>query len=159
MSSADVFNGVDLAIKNGFHVDLEGEKPDSLVSAAEKTLGLNFPPSYKSFLLSFGCGDVAGQEFYGVIKHDFLNSGVPDAIWLTLRERADSKLPFQFIIVGSQGNGAYYVIDCGRVSESHECPVVTWWPGLSGESYPDNAEIIAEDFGSFFLHMVEAANS
>jgi hypothetical protein len=157
MASNDILKGVDLAAKHGFQIDFEGGKPASLVEAAERALGVIFPPSYREFLLSFGCGDVAGHEFYGVINSDFINSGVPDAVWLTLRERVDSDLPSRLVIVGVQGDGAYYALDCGRISEDKECPVVIWWPGASEEAYIDNAEVLATDFGVFFLDKIKAA--
>lgn len=157
MASNDILKGVDLAAKHGCQIDFEGGKSTSLVEAAEGALGVIFPPSYREFLLSFGCGDVAGHEFYGVINSDFINSGVPDAVWLTLRERVDSNLPSRLVIVGAQGDGAYYALDCGRISEDKECPVVIWWPGASEEAYIDNAEVLATDFGAFFLDKIKAA--
>jgi len=104
MALTDILKGVELASKYGCQIDLDGEKPVSLIDSAEDTLGVKFPPSYREFLLLFGCGDIAGQEFYGVIKPDFAKSGIPDAVWLTIRERTDSKLPLQLVIVGAQGH-------------------------------------------------------
>ncbi|AIS10581.1 hypothetical protein JM49_02500 [Pseudomonas chlororaphis subsp. aurantiaca] len=157
MASTDIVKGLDFAVKHGLQVDFDGEKSADLVDAAEITLGVIFPPSYREFLTSLGCGDAAGHEFYGVISPDFINSGVPDAIWLTLRERVDSKLPSRLVIVGAQGDGAYYALDCGRVTEGKECPVIIWWPGASEEKLIDDAEVLAVDFGSFFLDKIKAA--
>ncbi|WP_418797036.1 SMI1/KNR4 family protein [Pseudomonas mosselii] len=85
-----------------------------------------------------------------------MNSGVPDAVWLTLRERINSKLPSRLVIVGAQGDGAYYVLDCGRVAADSECPVIVWWPGVSDEEFIDDSEVLATDFGAFFLVRIEA---
>jgi len=157
MASTDIVKALDLAAKHGCQVDFEGERPAALVDAAERALDIVFPPSYREFLLSLGCGDAAGNEFYGVISQDFTNSGVPDAIWLTLRERVDSRLPARLVIVGAQGDGAYYAIDCGRIKADKECPVIIWWPGESEEELIDRAVELAVDFGAFFLDRIKAS--
>jgi len=135
--------------------DFEGRKPASLVAAAERALGLTFPPTYRKFLLEYGCGDIGGEEFYGVIKDDFVNSSVPDAIWLTLREREESQLPAKFVVVYSSGDGGYAVLDTGQRDSVDECPVVEWIPGASAD--PQSAPRLADDFGSFLLQTVSAA--
>lgn len=153
MATEDILIGVDLALKNGCQIDLAGEKSLDLIKKAEITLELKFPPSYKEFLHAFGCGDIAGHEFYGITDFDFTNSGIPDAVWITVRERIDSNLPRQFLIIGEQGNGAYYVLNCE--CEGAECPVILWWPGLSLADQIKDAEILAQDFGSFFVELIK----
>jgi hypothetical protein len=64
-----------------------------LVLKAESALGLKFPPTYRKFLLEYGCGNIFGMEFYGVVDDNFINSSIPDAIWITLNERKTSNLP------------------------------------------------------------------
>ncbi|MCM2129773.1 SMI1/KNR4 family protein [Larsenimonas rhizosphaerae] len=157
MALIDVFKGIDLAVEHGFEIDLEGKKPASLIEAAEQALGIVFPPSYRDFLLSFGCGDIAGHEFYGVIGPDFSNSGIPDAIWLTLRERVDSNLPSRLVVVSAGGDGSYYSLDCGRVSDDKECPVIIWWPSASEEENLDKNEVLFKDFGVFFLDRIRSS--
>jgi hypothetical protein len=48
-----------------------GSKADDLIQKAEKALGLYLPPTYRRFVSALGAGDIAGQEFYGVIDDDF----------------------------------------------------------------------------------------
>ena len=50
-------------------------------------LGLEFPPSYRRFVLDFGAGSFGASEVYGVIDSNFENSSVPDAVWCTLDVR------------------------------------------------------------------------
>ena len=69
------------------HGDFEEAKPETLIAAAERALEIKFPPSYRKFLLTFGCVDINGSEIYGVIDDNFENSAVPNGIWLTLNER------------------------------------------------------------------------
>jgi hypothetical protein len=156
MAFSDILKGIDLASQRGCQIDLEGEKSADLVEAAEMVLGVVFPPSYREFLLLFGCGGIAGHEFYGVINSDFVNSGIPDAVWLTMRERVDSNLPARFVIVGAQGDGAYYALDGGRIAQDKERPVIIWWPGVSQEECANEVETLAPDFGTFFLNKIES---
>lgn len=156
MAVGDVLTGVNLALKHGFQIDLDGEKPSSLIHLAEVALSITFPPSYKEFLLNFGCGDISGQEFYGLITDDFINSGIPDAVWITMRERSDSHLPSKLIIVGARGDGPYYVLDCRYPDRDGECPVILWWPGASRLDYTESYETVASDFGTFFLDKIKS---
>jgi antitoxin YobK len=48
-----------------------GERGERLVSLAEETLGVSFPPSYRSFVRRFGAGNIAAEEIYGVVSDDF----------------------------------------------------------------------------------------
>ncbi len=151
MSMEDLEVAFELVDANDDQADFDGTKPDELLSKAEQSLGLAFPATYRAFLSHLGCGDIAGVEFYGVIKDDFVNSSVPDAIWLTLRQRENGKAPSSLIIVGSTGNGGYYAIDCSKSSGENESPVVEWWAG------PQQQREVATDFGEFFLRSIREA--
>ena len=128
--------------------DFEGNKSDSLIDLAEKALGLKFPPTYKRFLKDLGCGDVGGEEFYGVINDEFNNSSVPNGIWLTLNERNNISLQKKLIVIYATGDGTYYAIDTSRIDNDGECPVVSL--SVNGEII----ENIAPNFGKFFLDTV-----
>lgn len=143
----------DLIEENFARADFEGPKSEELVSLAEATLNLKFPPTYRDFLRRFGCGDISGQEFYGVIHENFETSGVPDAIWLTLNERRSSSLPNHLVIVFATGDGGYYTLDTSERNDDGECPVVAWEPGRSTSG--DNLPRIADDFGRFLLETIE----
>ena len=131
-----------------------GGRDDRLVVLAEEALGLRFPPSYRLFVLRLGAGNVGAEEIYGLIDENFVDSSVPDGIWLTLRERQDSGLPTHMIVVYSDGMGGYFVLDTNQIGADGECPVVVWHPGRS--EVGDDLEVIAEDFGAFFLETVTA---
>jgi antitoxin YobK len=147
----DLEEAVELIELNDDRADFDGPKSESLLNKAEQTLGLPFPATYRAFLSRLGCGDISGAEFYGVIKDDFDNSAVPDAIWLTLRQRQIGQAPSSLILIGSTGDGGYYALDCSKSSDGSEAPVVEWWPG------PKKQSAIAKDFGEFFLRGVRAA--
>lgn len=147
MSMENYLSAVDLINDSG-DGDFEGEKTDVLIEKAETALKLKFPPTYKQFLKEFGCGDIGGEEFYGLISDEFIDSTVPNGIWLTLNERKNINLPEEHVIIYATGDGTYYALDTSQINESGECPVVA----LSSEG--QRVEIIAEDFGQFFYNTV-----
>lgn len=127
--------------------DFDGAKPVALVDAARKALGVEFPPSYRAFLLELGCGDINGFEVYGVTDGNFHDSSIPNGIWLTLTER-EGGLPRQYVLIGDRGDGSRYAIDTGSVGKDGESPVVVL--SVDGE----NLETVSESFGDFLLDSV-----
>lgn len=125
-----------------------GGKPPALVSRAEKALGVEFPPTYRRFLLEFGAGSFRSAEFFGVVDEDWDESSVPDAIWYTLDERRLAGLPHNLIVVGEVGTGELYVIDVTKP----EGPVFVVGLERKGQLEP-----VAADFGDFFLDRVQRA--
>jgi hypothetical protein len=138
-------------IENQAQSDFHGPQPDALIRHAEDALGVTFPPSYLEFLRRLGAGHVTGCEFYGIIHDDFENSGVPDAIWLTLNRRRTAGAPHALVFVCDTGDGGYYAIDTSRESADGEMPVVLWWVDQPLE----NCEVVASDFGAFLLEQVQ----
>lgn len=149
MSVNDVKDTIALIEQDSENVDFDGHKDLSLIIAAETALNIKFPDSYCYFLENLGCGDIYGQEFFGITKADFINSGIPNAIWLTLKERKESDLPEYLVIVYFGGDGDYYAIDC---RDPHNAPIVYWEPGVSKKS--DKLHKIADDFGIFFKETI-----
>jgi antitoxin YobK len=149
MSYSDFLSACDLIERNRESADFLGPRDPPLIAAAERALQLIFPRSYREFLLRYGCGDIAGAEFYGVLTDDFENSGVPDAVWLTVRERKDSQLRGSLVIVYALGEGSYSCIDCAQKNSEGESPVVVW--PLGGPEPGTKLELEAEDFGAFLL--------
>lgn len=155
MSTRDLDEAFQLIDEHDDEADFDGAKSDDLIQRAEQALGLTFPPTYKQFLSRLGCGDIAGAEFYGIIKDDFANSGVPDAIWLTLKQRRMSQLPESLVLVSETGDGGYYGIDVSRKDIDGENPVVEWWPGRPTAT--GNRRTVASDFGVFLLERVRGS--
>lgn len=152
MSIEKVIKAIAIINQHEDDADFEGIKDESLIELAEKKLGVEFPDSYRFFLKNLGCGDIAGQEFYGVIKDDFINSGVPDAIWLTLRERQRTNLPENYVIVSSTGDGDYILLDCTKCQISS---IWLWTPGVKDQSKAFKPYY--NDFGDFFYEQIATA--
>lgn len=142
-------------IKASTDADFHGPQTESLIAKAETALGLHFPPTYRRFVKTFGCGLIPGCEIFGLVNDDFENSGIPDAIWLTLDERRTANAPQSLIFVSDTGDGGYYAIDVSLKTPDGESPVVEWWPGAEG--VVGNGRIIASDFGAFLLQQVQEA--
>lgn len=133
--------------------DVLGPRDEGLVCAAEQELGVRLPPSYRHFVSRLGVASIGAEEIYGVVRSDFANSGVPDAIWMTLRARTEWGLPEPMVVVYFDGAESYFVLD-GRVHEADdEWPVVVWRPGISTSD--EVLEHVASDFASLLLRIVE----
>jgi hypothetical protein len=155
MSMTNLEQALQLIQANEDQADFVGPREDRLIQAAEAALGISFPPTYRRFLKERGCGNIAGAEFYGLVNDTFVNSSVPNGIWLTLDERRTSKLPHALILVSETGNGGYYALDTSRRDSQGESPVIVWFPGLS--KVGGEVEEVAEDFGTFVLHRLTQA--
>lgn len=124
--------------------DFDGIKPESLVINAERALGFEFPPTYRKFLTTYGCGDIEGLEFYGLTDDNFQSSAIPNAIWLTLHERKNG-LPENLLLIYSTGDGNYIALKMDETDTQAENPVVLISP--TGNIL----ERVACDFGEFLL--------
>lgn len=151
MSVSELEQAFQLIDQNKASADFEGPKSEELVRSAEAALGLTLPPTYREFVRRLGCGDISGEEFYGIIKDDFEKSSVPNGIWLTLNERKVANLPESIIIVADNGVGGWYAIDTSKKNTDGDSPVVDWWPN----NQP--SQVVAEDFGVFLLQRLRQA--
>jgi antitoxin YobK len=123
--------------------DFSGEKPEELIEKAEAALGLRFPSTYRRFLGDFGCGDIAGEEFYGIVDENFEAASIPNGIWLTLDSRQSEGLSENFVIIGADGDGTCNAIDTAQTDTTDEYPVVLLTIALNP------VEQLASSFGSF----------
>jgi hypothetical protein len=126
-----------------------------VLDAAEAALGLRFLPTYRRFVAEYGAGSLNGREVYGAIDQDW-EATVPDAVGLTLDERDVSAMPETYILIGSTGDGDWYVIDTGQADGEGESPVLRWMPGVA-ENEAGPPERVADSFGAFLLDQVEQA--
>jgi hypothetical protein len=133
-----------------------GPKPDELILLAEESLNLKFPRSYSLFLSEYGNGGIGSCDIYGLTKKSekgFIIPGVPDGIWLTLKERTQRNLPKHFIIIAMTSDGYWYCLDTSQKNEHGECPVVICGLDITDET----KEKVAEDFGEFLLEQTKQA--
>jgi|SRR5918994_2896471 hypothetical protein len=141
------------AVRDSDRAHFVGPREPTLVAAAEEALGVPLPPTYRRFITELGAGSVGGLEFYGAIDENFVDSSIPDGIWLTLDERERFGLPKHLVIVRETGMGEHYVLDTSRRDDIGESPVAIWVAGQSQEG--DDLEVVAPDFGSFFWEALQ----
>lgn len=131
--------------------DFVGQIPEDVIEKAESLLGLELPKNYKQFIRDFGAGNFGSEEVYGILSDNFENSGIPDAVWFTIKQRKELQLPFQLVAIYFTGGEEYFCLDTSKINEDNECPVISYVIGSEMES---DFEIIAEDFSDFFLNIV-----
>jgi hypothetical protein len=123
-----------------------GPQPESTLREAERLLSRTLPPGYRHFLATVGAGGVAGLEIYGVLGSDFETAGVPDAVWLNLKLRAECQLRPSVLIIASTGFGPYYALDFS--ADEREPPVVVV------DSSGKVLDADSRDFGSFLMKKI-----
>lgn len=129
-----------------------GPKDEQLIKTAERNLSVEFPLTYRNFLQDYGSGGLGSFEIYGLVNDDFINSGIPDVVWLTNKGRQEWGLPEYLIPIFDLGDGELYCIDFRTLCEG-EAKIVAYTPGYS--SIDQDLDQIADDFGSLFLNLVE----
>lgn len=161
MSIEDLKKALDL-IESNFtpeERDFCGNQSLTTIKKAENILDVKFPKSYKIFLEKYGCGGVGSLDIYGLIKDEDFNPknipfiAVPNAVWTTLQWHRDFNHPLHLIIISGVGDGSVYCLDTSQMDMEEECPVVLCPVGY--DEMAPNLEVIAEDFGQFFLAMVQ----
>jgi len=146
----DIREALDVVRASPDLADFVGPRDESLIAAAEETLGLRFPPSYRTFVAELGAGSFGGEELYGVISDDA--SGIPEAVWMTLEARRDWGLPSSMIVVYFDGGIDYFVLDTAAVDARGEAPVRVVTPGLS--DFTGELPVVESDFGALFAELV-----
>lgn len=132
-------------------VDFVGPQTEEIIRDAEVTLGVTFPPSYRSFLKEFGAGGVDSEEVVGLGGPEHL-----DIVKLTrrFRERAHH-LPNNLLPLRNDGFGNYDCIHLDLKGDDEECAIVQW--SHEGDSEQD-CDVISPSFYSWFdslLVMIE----
>jgi hypothetical protein len=90
MSLSDYEEALKLVEDHVEDSDFEAQ-PEGRVEHAERTLGVQFPPSYRRFLRDLGAGGVGGEEIYGLVNDDFDDVRPPQAVGLTRSLRRDGQ--------------------------------------------------------------------
>jgi hypothetical protein len=141
---------------------IAGPAPEAAISAAEAALGCTFPPSYRTFLRTFG--GIAIPPHLGIV-HDFVGvdrEGQPasepppltdatDVVQRTLRARAERKLADHLVVVGiGAQHQEWFCLDVSKPTSAGEYPVVMF-------DAKDNAldQQFYEDFGQMLKEVMD----
>jgi hypothetical protein len=139
---------------------IAGPAPEAAISAAEAALGCRFPPSYRSFLRTFG--GIAIPPHLGVV-HDFVGvaaepveTGTPagdatDVVRRTLQARVERKLADHLVVVGlGAQHQEWFCLDVSKPNSTGEYPVVLFDAkdnALDQQFYEDFGQMLAEVMG------------
>lgn len=139
-------------------VDFEKGVSSSTIKDAEVVIRNKLPYTYTYFLKKYGCGGISSSEIYGLIKDEKFSQPIPfvtapNVIWTALANHRDFNQPFHILSIYDIGNGDCYALDLSQMNDEGECPVVVW--PIGGYEATRELEVVAPDFGKFFLDMVE----
>lgn len=132
-----------------------GPKKNEIIKEAEKKVELIFPKDYKMFLSDFGAISFGSDEIYGISKDNLLESGNSNAIYRTITDRVNYKMPKFLFVIYSVGNGELFTLNYNMLNEYGEPKVTSYWPGFDIKA--QTFEVIANDFGDFLLETVKNA--
>ena len=132
--------------------------------AAESALGVALPPTYRTFLGRLGTGSFGGEELYGIVCEDPPGTGVPDAVWITLRGRTDfrvyigrrGKLRMQAMVdVISDSEGEVFATKRGKLRLVVGKGEALWIRGrrqtrLTQVSVKENLPMIYQELGPYW---------
>ncbi|MET3590601.1 hypothetical protein ABID23_001717 [Bartonella silvatica] len=119
---------------------------DLVIEKAEKTLGLQFTSSYKSFLKNYKGGEIGGEEIFSLYKE--CGEGVPvgDIVYRNLLDRKDGfATPEQLIVCDADFDETFY-FDYTQFRDG-ECPLYVRFPLGDCEYY-------ASDFYEFLCKRI-----
>jgi hypothetical protein len=139
--------------KTSLECDFHGPKDENIIFKAELILGLKFPPSYRFFLQTVGAGGPGKAYIPGLITNTSQALKDGGIVWGELTDREKGFHPKHLINIHDVGEGTTYCLDTSQMNEEGECPVVAW--PLGGYEETPVLEIIAPDFGTFFLDLVK----
>jgi len=135
--------------------EIAGPVPEAVIRAAEEALGVTFPPSYRTFLRTFG--GIAIPAHLGVV-HEFVGVAPPsgadeqdDVVRRTLTARAERKLAEHLVVVGMGAEfQEWFCLDVSRPRSNGECPVLLYDPrenALDQQFYDDFGQMLQEVMG------------
>jgi hypothetical protein len=130
--------------------EIAGPVPESAISAAEEALGCTFPPSYRTFLLTFG--GIAIPPHLGIV-HDFVGvaQNATDVVHRTLEAREHRKLADHLVVVGIGAQAQeWFCLDVSRPTSEGEYPVLMFDArdnALDQQFYEDFGQMLQEVMG------------
>ena len=132
--------------------EIAGPVPEAAILAAEEALGVSFPPSYRTFLSTFG--GIVIPAHLGIV-HDFVGVTGPDAntdvVARTLAARAERKLSENLVVVGMGAQGQeWFCLDISRRQPNGEAPILMYDArdnALDQQFYDDFGQMLQEVMG------------
>jgi len=153
MSKENYKKGIECIENNKESIFIGKGASNSFVDEAEKLLGVKFSFEYKDFLMRYGSLTFDGGEIYGITSDGFLNSGIPNGVWYTLKQRETCHLPNHLLIIYNTESDEYFCLDFSKLNEEGEPQVVAYAHCVDVEY--QTYEKISDDFGDFLLELLK----
>ena len=132
--------------------NLAGPASEEMIKAAEDELGVDFPPSYRDFLGSYGAALCTGFEIGGLFlcRDDNEPPLWTDVVTTTRQKRRISHglIPNEYIPISDDGGDYTFYLDTTHRRVDGECPVIVLGPGVDDV-------VVAEDFFDFVIRASE----
>ena len=133
-------------------VRIAGPVTEDAITAAETTLDCTFPPTYRSFLRTWG--GIALPTHLGIV-HDFVGvmpgDSDGDVVQRTLRARTERKLPEHLVVVGMGAQyQEWFCLDISKQLPNGEYPVVMFDArdnAVDQQFYDDFGQMLDEVMG------------
>lgn len=131
-----------------------GPIPKETVVKAQEMMGCKLPESYIYFLERYGNFSFGSFFVIGLRETNPLCLKESGLVYGIIEDREKFDLPEYLITINDDlGDGSSYVLDLSQMNKNNECPVVIW--PLTGFKHSPHLEVVAKDFGTWFLKMVE----
>lgn len=105
----------------GSDVVISGSVCIEKIQEAESLLGVEFPSSYKEYLLGYGAMEIDGRSFAGLTPNPVGDGG--DVVAFTRYARGNYGLPSQYLALDFQDGDAFLCIDTSQKDGDGESPV------------------------------------
>ncbi|WP_330168924.1 SMI1/KNR4 family protein [Bartonella grahamii] len=108
----------------------EDAPDDILIEKAERTLGLQFTTSYKSFLKNYGGGEIGCEEIFSIYGVGFETVYGGDIVYNRLTEMKNGLAKPQQLVVSRTDFGETFYFDYSQFQDG-ECPL--YFEVISGD--------------------------
>jgi len=132
-------------------IQIGGPVSEAQITAAEEALNVTFPPSYRTFLRTFG--GLAIPPHLGIV-HDFMGvmeEAASDVVQRTLTARVERKLAENLVVVGLGAQSQeWFCLDVSRENAAGEYPVVMFDAkdnSVDQQFYEDFGQMLEEVMG------------
>ncbi|WP_375666712.1 SMI1/KNR4 family protein [Bartonella sp. TT121SHDZB] len=115
----------------------EDAPDDILIEKAERTLGLQFTSSYKSFLKNYGGGEIGGYEIFSIYNASFDKCPAGDIVFYHLTDIKNGLAKPQQLVVNRTDFGETFYFDYTQFRDG-ECPLYLKYTSEDSEYYASN---------------------
>ncbi len=115
----------------------EDAPDDILIEKAERTLGLQFTSSYKSFLKNYGGGEIGGYEIFSIYNASFEDNPAGDIVYYHLTDIKNGLAKPQQLVVNRTDFGETFYFDYTQFQDG-ECPLYVKIPSGASHYYASN---------------------